>query len=165
MNKMRALFKKPGSSHGPTKDSFFNRAGLKARATELQAEIKKVTLEAKAHARRSVDTHRPVAPPENRDPLFQRPKNAPLSEYDKQKAAYDAIENEYRGLHTWSQQLKEKVVAFKHDVHQMKEVHEPSKKMGKADHDLEGLENACLNLDSELAILDKEIAKSKLHVV
>ncbi|KAK4544660.1 hypothetical protein LTR36_003909 [Oleoguttula mirabilis] len=115
----------------------------------LHDEIEQQTIDAHALLKRAEATPRPATPPE-RDPLFQRPKDAPMSDYERLCRKYNDVVAHYEALRQTFRQLQERVASFQGQVAGLKGEVVPAKRMGKVEHDVESLDNAGRNLDVEV---------------
>lgn len=162
-NKLHALWlklninsekKKRGGVRGETASS------LLFAAHSLNDDISHATRQAQVLKRDSLTTPRPGTPPA-RDPLFQRPTGAPLSEYEKSANAYNAIVSRYQGLNDTMRLLQQRFPTFQDNVRKLKAEHPPWKKVGKYEHDVDSLDNAVRNMDKAMTLLVETLGEAR----
>ncbi|KAK0279688.1 hypothetical protein LTR91_014446 [Friedmanniomyces endolithicus] len=129
-------------------------------AHDLNDQILKAILEAQNLTALAKQTPRPSTPPP-RDPLFQRTKDAPLSDYEKQVKPYNAIVAWYQHVQTNQRVLQEKVASYREDARGLEGRHVPARKMGKVEHDVEAVGNAAGNLEEGIVKLGVEVGEAR----
>jgi hypothetical protein len=152
---------------------------LKAEAPPLGAEVKALAAKVKALTADARAHPRPAAPPENRDDLFIRPAGAPLSRYEREAQAYNEVLERSKTLRTETQELWSKFADFWNEVRKLqtsyqgvlkREAEERKlsikknkgpKKIGRVDHDVEGVENAARNLRMDIEAAREELQRTQ----
>ncbi|KAK0942857.1 hypothetical protein LTR29_005597 [Friedmanniomyces endolithicus] len=125
-------------------------------AHDLNDQIQKAILEAQNLTALAKATPRPSTPPP-RDPLFQRTKDAPMSDYEKRVKAYNGVVDRYQRVQTNTRVLQEKVASYREDARGLEAGFVPARKMGKVEHDVEAVGNAAGNLEEGIVKLVGEV--------
>ncbi|KAK0279056.1 hypothetical protein LTR35_008791 [Friedmanniomyces endolithicus] len=129
-------------------------------AHDLNDQLQKAILEAQNLTTLAKPTPRPSTPPP-RDPLFQRTKDAPLSDYEKRAKAYNAIVARYQRVQINLRVLQEKVASYREDVRGLEARFVPARKMKKVKHDVEAVGNAAGNLEEGVVRLGVEVGEAR----
>ena len=165
--KLRALVLKAKAKYAQRKEgkTVRKRAGaLMSDAKDLDIDIQQALLEARKLVKTANQMPRPDTPPP-RDPLFKRPQDAPLSEYEKRVKTYNAIVDDYEKMQGKLRLLQEKVSTFHEEVKQLRASYTPAKQITKDEHSIEGLENAGANLDVAMLKLAAEVGEARRAAV
>ncbi|KAK4561518.1 hypothetical protein LTR86_004836 [Recurvomyces mirabilis] len=146
--------KKRGGVGGETASS------LLLAAHSLNDDIGHVTHEAQLLMQDALKTPRPGTPP-TRDPLFQRPRDAPLSDYEKSANAYISVVDRYRKLNDKARSIQQRFSTFQEDVKTLKIEHPPGKKFGKYEYDIESLDNASRNIETTTTRMVEAVGQAR----
>ena len=159
---LRAMDKRAAKERGTPEEH--TAASLNFAATALHADTERATWVVNDLLKRARATPRPATPP-NRGPLFQRPQNAPLSAYELTIDAYNKVVGKYEDQLAKCRWLQQRVAKFDQGVAVLKVEFVPAKKMGKMEHEVEGLENAGRKLVLESAKLGKVLEEVRKRAV
>ncbi|KAF7195743.1 hypothetical protein HII31_02878 [Pseudocercospora fuligena] len=132
---------------------------MNTQASELDAQCQVLKSKAGVFTARAQSTPMPSSPPPDREPLFERDPKAPPSQYDAQVKAYGILIGEW---HLYEKEVKtfaKKLDRFEETVESMKRKHvEPTKAVGKPEHEFIGLDNALFKLKEQRGELSRAVA-------
>lgn len=133
---------------------------LKLTAHSLLSDANHLETSVDTLCARIPDVPRPKTPP-NREPIFQRPEGAPLSEYEKQVKAYNAMTEEFGKVSAQLKALGAQVTSFQNDVIDVSMKQKYTGTIGQTEHDLESLDNARRNLEKDMERLNGKLRTAK----
>ncbi|KAK5135596.1 hypothetical protein LTR08_005076 [Meristemomyces frigidus] len=145
---LRAMDKRAAKQRGTPEQQ--KAASLKFAASALHADIERATWAANELLKRAKATPRPATPPE-RDALFEPPRVAPLSSYEVTVESYNDVVEGYEKQQAKCRWLQQRVEIYLGVVREFQDEFVPARKMGGMEHEVEGLENAGVNLGLEVA--------------
>ncbi|KAI5362273.1 hypothetical protein Slin15195_G059240 [Septoria linicola] len=132
---------------------------MKKEAQELNSEAAQLQSKAATFSARAGTTPSPLAPPPEREPLFERHPTGAPSNYDAQVRAYNVLTTDWKAFDKEVKAFDKKLDTFAKTLANMKEKHfETEKAVGKTEHEFIGLDNALHNLKLQKVELSKAVA-------